>query len=431
MKKIIALLLCLSMLFALAACKPANSTEPQDSGKAEPQNSSSAGSESEDINLSVILITGYEFYEQAIRDYEEKHPNVHVDVQVMDNTSIHDVIQTKLVNNDAPDIMPIYQKTNYVEYYKNGYLADLSDMTETISRLNAGAIDGFSVDGGVYGLPYVQEMVLAFYNKDMFAKYNLNVPTTYEELISVCETLKENGITPMSQGFKEAWVLTCLPQAWNASNVQADEPDFYKNGAAADGTNKFADSAGWLETLTMFQDFAGKYVNEGSLSTTSEQMYEMFVNQEVAMTVSGSWADGQISGLNPEFEVGGFPVPASGGNTGVLAPVAGGLGINAKCENMEAAKDLLAYMLSKESIETYGSFMIACFNDVESDLSPALLEAQALMSGIPGFTWEDSQFATGVSSVYYSGLQELIMGTMTPAEVLEDLDAATVKANDT
>ena len=37
-----------------------------------------------------------------------------------------------------------------------------------------------------------------YYNKAIFDKYGLEVPTTYDEYVQVCDTLKENGVTPVA-----------------------------------------------------------------------------------------------------------------------------------------------------------------------------------------------------------------------------------------
>lgn len=438
MKKLIAILLCLAMLLTLAACNTSgNDTSGrdvqqnagQDTQQQQESNIGNDNNGAEEVTLSVILITGYEFYQNAIDAYCKDNPNVKVEVQTMDTDSYKTIIKTKFASDDAPDIVPIFAEADYFSYYDNGYLADLSDMNETLDRLNSGAIDSFiTSDGGVMGIPYVQQFLLAYYNKDLFQQYGLSVPTTYEELMSVCKTLKDNGIIPVAQGHKDTWVTQMLTYSLNATSVQAADPTFYEG--TVDGTNKFVENAGWLDTLTKYdQMIKDEYINAGSLSMTSEQMYEMFVTGEAAMTFTGAWGDANIYALNPEFEVGGFPIPAAGGNEGVSTSISGGLGIYGGSDNMDAAKELLTYMLSKETMEAYGGNLITCFSDVDTTISDALLETQSMMAGKKGYQFDNIYFASGVQEIMFASIQEMIDGSKTPLEVLQDMDTATAKAN--
>ena len=383
----------------------------------------------ENINLSVILINGYEFFQDAIDQYCKDNPNVVVDVQTMDTDSYKTLIKTKFASNDAPDIIPVFPEADYFKFYENGYLADLSDMTNVLDRLNNGAIDSFTTeDNGFLGIPFMQQFLLSYYNKDMFEKYGLKAPTTWEELISNCKTLKDNGITPIALGHKDTWVTQILPYSLNATAVQDADPNFYKG--TADGTSKFADNAGWLDTLNKYMDLINNgYVNEGSLSLSSEQMYEMFVNKEAAMTFTGTWGDANIYDLKPDFSVGGFPIPAEGGSTGVSVSISGGLGISGNSKYPEEAKKLLTYMLSKESLEKFGGTVLTCFKDVDTDISDAEKECLDMMKGKKGYQYDNTYFASGVQDIMFSSLQEMIGGTKTPEQVLQDMDEATAKAN--
>ena len=442
MKKILCLLLALVMIlgcFVGCGSKEAPAEEKKEETKTEAPaeekkeeakpEAPAEETKEEPVELSVILITGYEFFEDIIRQYEAEHENVKVDVQVMPTTDYKTLIKTKFAANDAPDIVPVFCEADYFSFYENGYLADLSDMTDTVSRLKGGADTSFRTDDeGLIGIPYTQEFLLCYYNKDIFAKYGLSTPDTWEQLLESCQVLKDNGVIPVGLGHKDAWVLIMMPYSVNATTVQHADPTFYDG--IPTGTNKFADNAGWQQTLNLYLDLVNTgYVNEGSLSTTAEQMYEMFVNQESAMFFGGTWCDASVTALNPEFEVGGFQIPAPGGSKATAASISGGMGINGQSENMDVAKDLLAYMYSKENLEKYGSAIASCFTDVQTNLSTALQEGIEDAAGLPGYQYDDLNFASGVQEVMCSSIQEMIAGIKTPVEVLEAMDAATAKAN--
>ena len=429
MKRILALILVLAMVatFCVACGKKADAPAADAPATNAPAADAPASSDKE-VELSVILITGYEFYEDIIKQYEIDNPGVKVDVQIMPTTDYLTLIKTKMASNDAPDIMPVQCGSNFYEYYSNGYLADLSDMTETLERLNPGVITPYYVDGGVIGIPYTQEYLQCYYNRDLFAKNNLKGPTTWEEFLDACQVLKSAGVIPVGLGNKDVWVDSMLIYMLNATLVQHADPSFYKG--TADGSSKFAENEGWLKSLSCFRELVDKgYMNEGSLSTNAEQMYEMFVNQETAMFFGGTWCDASVLAMNPEFEVGAFHAPAPGGNKAVVISATGGYGIDGRSENIPEAKKLLAYMLSKDVQETYAANISPCFSDVQADLSPALNECLETMKGLPGYQYDDTFFAPGVADAMYASLQELVAGTMDPIDVLEAMDAATAKAN--
>ena len=60
-------------------------------------------------------------------------------------------------------------------------------------------------DGMVYGIPFRLDCKLFFYNTQIFEENGLTAPTTWDELIQVCETLKAAGITPIAYGNLEPW----------------------------------------------------------------------------------------------------------------------------------------------------------------------------------------------------------------------------------
>ena len=418
MKKVLCMLLAVMMVAGmLSGCT-----------SAVPANGEPEATTAEDVNISVVLLTGWDFFEDAIKEYCELNPNVHVDVQSMPTTDYKTLIKTKFASNDAPDLVPVFCEADYYDFYRNGYLADLSDMTDIAGRLKEGAITSVEVDGGVIGYPYTQEFLLCYYNKDMFEANNLKAPATWEEFLDECRVLKDAGITPVALGHKDLWVMLMMPYSVNATTVQFADPTFYDG--TMDGTNKFAENEGWLTTLTLYNDLCSSgYINDGSLSTTSEQMYEMFVNGEAAMFFGGTWCDSSVSAMNPSFTVGGFQIPAPGGSKGTAISITGGLGVNAKSKEVDQTRKLLSFLYSRETLEKYAPTIPSCFTDVTTSLTQALQEGIDAQAGLPGFQYDDTHFAAGVQDAMLSAMQEMIGGIKTPLEVLEAMDEATAKAN--
>ena len=56
---------------------------------------------------------------------------------------------------------------------------------------------------GLYCIPYSNYQVVLYYNKDILEENNVEVPTTWDELLAACETLKGNGVQPFIVGEKD------------------------------------------------------------------------------------------------------------------------------------------------------------------------------------------------------------------------------------
>lgn len=383
------------------------------------------------IALDVILVTGHEAFETSINNYMKENPNVEVNIQKMPTEQFKTVIKTKFASNDAPDILPIFSGEENISYFDNGYIADLSDMTDVINRFEKGADSTLRTQqGNLYGLPVEKQLILGFYNKDLFAKYNLDVPTTWEKLMDVCETFKKNGITPIAMGHKDEWTTQMISYGLNATSVQEADPEFYKG--IADNTKKFVESTGFLDTLTKYNELIDKqYIQEGSLSTTSDQQYEMFVREEAAMTFTGTWGSEVIDSLKPGFKVGGFELPGNDGEIfGASASINGGYGISAKSDNIEEAKKLLAYMVSAETLQEYLKGKgPSPYTDVKVELSDAIQECVDMEEGQGLYQFDNVYWAAGVQEVFFKSVQEMIAGQKEPLDILQAMDDATEKAN--
>lgn len=405
---------------SLAGCGGNSGTETSSEGQ--------AGASKE---LDVVLTTGHGAFKNAIDKYVEENPDVKVNVQEIPTEEFKTIIKTKFASDDAPDIFPVFSGDEAESYYENGYLADLSDMEDVVARFKEGADSTLRTeDGALYGLPIEIQLILGYYNKDLFQEYGVEVPKTWDELLNVCEVFKENGIIPIALGHKEEWVTQMIPYGLNATKVQVKDPEFYKG--TADGTSKFADSSGFLDTLEKYQDLIEKeYIQPGSLSTTADQQYEMFVREEVAMTFTGTWGNAAIENLGPEFEIGGFQIPGDEGETfGASASINGGYGVYGKSDNLELAKDLLAFMVSPDILAEYLQDKgPSPYSDVEVDLRPAIKECYAMEEGQELCQFDNIYWAPGVDAVFYKGVQEMVAGTKEPMDILVSMDEATAKAN--
>ena len=76
---------------------------------------------------------------------------------------------------------------------------------------------------GVYGFPVSSLAFLGFYNKEIFEKYDLEVPMNWEDYLDVCEVLKNNSVVPQIQGAKDLWQTRHVLDPCTGCSVKGSE----------------------------------------------------------------------------------------------------------------------------------------------------------------------------------------------------------------
>jgi raffinose/stachyose/melibiose transport system substrate-binding protein len=380
------------------------------------------------VHLSLILITGHDPFQSVVDNYVKANPGVTVDVQNMPTEQFKTIIKTKFAADDAPDVFPIFNDDESVSYVKNGYVADLSGMSDVVSRLKTGADSTLRTDTGVlFAFPVEMQLIFMYYNKDMFKAKGVSIPKTWDDFVAACKTFMDKGITPITIGHKDTWTTQMIPYGLTPAKVHNKDPKFQKD--VLKGLKKYADNAGWVDIMSKYEYLLGQgFFNKGSLGTSFEQSLQMFANGDAAMTPNGTWAMGTINDMKPAFAVGGFPIPADKADApAASASINGGYTVYAKSKNMDSAKKLLAYMVSPAGLSIYLKDKgPAPFKDVNISLAPAINEVIDLEKGMPLYNFDN--WAIGVQEVFMKSIQEMVAGQINAIAVLKACDEATKKA---
>jgi raffinose/stachyose/melibiose transport system substrate-binding protein len=160
-------------------------------------------------------------------------------------------------------------------------------------------------DGKTFVIPRTIYTSGFFYNIDMFEKYQLNPPKNWTEFLDVCETLKRNGIEPLSAdgtiSFYNVWYFS-----WLAMRIAG--PDKLK--AAAEGKISWNDPD-FLKAAKMVRDLIDKgYLMKGYEGSVWPASQMDWVQGRTAMLLCGGWIPSEMSKSKPEdFRMNIFPFP--------------------------------------------------------------------------------------------------------------------------
>jgi raffinose/stachyose/melibiose transport system substrate-binding protein len=366
-----------------------------------------------------------EVIQAGIDRFEAANPDYKVNIVVNANDSYKQRLATAIASQQLPDVFFSWTGGATNEYIKAGLLSDLTpyfDQDNYKAKFLDGAIAQATVNGKIYGFP-VEGVAIEgiWYNKELFAKYNVKLPTTISELEAACETFKANGIAPFSLANMTRWTGMMYYQILPARHAGL-EP-FQK---ALDGTGSFEDPA-FIWAAEKVQEWVRKgYFNEGfnGLDEDSAQSRMLLYTDRAAMQMQGSWFAPTVAAENPAYykKIGFMNFPADETGTGDPKIVTGTLGDNfyhiaADSPNKEKAFEMLTYLLDEQSVaDRIGLGRIPPVKGV-SLTDPVMQEVLTAVENAPAVQlWYDQALGPEVSEEMLSAAQELFGLTVTPQQ---------------
>lgn len=173
--------------------------------------SGSTGSEEKtEIEILQYKPEAATYFDQVEKQFNETHDNIHLTISSPYDAST--IMRTRFIREDYPDIIGIGGDINFSYFTDAEILADVSDY-DGINQIKESYIDIAEAleivpTDGTYIVPYMANAAGILYNKDIFEEHGWKIPTTWDELLQLCEEIQDNGILPFYFGFRDTW--TCL-----------------------------------------------------------------------------------------------------------------------------------------------------------------------------------------------------------------------------
>lgn len=295
------------------------------------------GASSDDQKIEIEIVQykpeAANYFKLVEEEFNASHDDIHLTISSPNDATT--ILKTRFIREDYPDIIGIGGDINYSYFVDAEILADVSDY-EGMQNINQGYLDIAEAlelvpTDGTYIIPYVANAAGVLYNRDMFEEHGWEIPTTWDELLALCDEIQAEGILPFYFGFKDTW--TCLAP-WNAMAVELSPADATKlvNKGQTTFTSEYRElSEKYLQLLP--------YGPEGPFAYSYNDACTAFARGESAMYTIGSYATPQILSVNPEMNIDSFVMPASDTAEGrtLNSGIDLGFCVMAECENKEAA----------------------------------------------------------------------------------------------
>ena len=319
--------------------------------------SCAAGSGAETIRFTFSKREAIEFMTELVAEYNSSQDKVKVEI----DTSGVDVVSASFVRGNPPDIMLANYNYEIARFVQRCALTDLSETKAagTIRDDLGPLLDQYgSCAGRTSALPYSVMAASVIYNKEIFDEQGLEVPQTWDELLAVCDQLKEAGIDPFYGTFKDDWTVA---QGWYdyTAGGSVDVIEFF-DALATEGADVSADSPvsfqqDFAEPMERMKKLVSEYTNADAASRGYGDGNLAFGKGEAARYLQGPWAFSEIEKTAPDLDLGTFPLPMTDdpAELGVRVNMDLAAMIPEESNHPDAARDFLEFLYLPENIQAY------------------------------------------------------------------------------
>jgi len=376
------------------------------------------------------------FIVEKIQEFEKSHPGFKIEQFGYTDEPFKIKLKTEMIAGKAPDIFFTWPAQFLEQFVPSGKVFNLTEDLEEegwIENFYDFAIENckFIENGieGIYAIPIAVQVIVVYYNRELFQEHNLSIPETFDELLKTCRELSSLGITPFAMG-----------------NLQKYPGMFFFNYLLdrIGGTRIFEDAIfqmnGVLFTDPPFIEASRKLIElykagaflRGFNGSDLDAARARFLRGRAGMYLMGSWEISRLETLAPkEFieKLDVFPFPIVKGGKGDQSSVMGVIDLLAVSAQSKFKKDAIDYLkifTSPEAAEYWVSFtknISPVKNSLTEENAGRLLYKidRILQESTNFFIVNDHRTPPEFLDTFMSTLQGLINDDLSPEEAMRIL----------
>ena len=378
-------------------------------------------------------------WDEVAREFEAKNPGVKVEMQYLENEAYKAKAPTLLQSKDRPHIIFSWAGGVLKSQVEAGVLEDITAAMQGYKdNLSASAVDAFTVDGKIYGVPYGVSQVGFMANKDLLAKAGVDAGkiATYDDFLDAVKKLKAAGVTPLAVGGADKW-----PVHFYWTNLAVRLGGKAAMQAALKGQDggfegeTFQKSGELFKQLVDLQPF-----QNGFLGFKSQQAIGHFGDGKAAMllAISSFYHTQKVFAVDktgvPDDKLAWINFPTVPGGKGLPSDTLGG--INGWLVTKGAPKEAVAFLKYFVSAEPQkrlaaGNFVVPVYKGAEAGLGSAFMRniAQNIANSSYHQNFYDQDLGPSVGRVVNDATTEIAAGTMTPKQAAKAIQDAFRQGN--
>lgn len=374
------------------------------------------------------------YFQDIIDKYEDSNPNVKITMIAYGDDAIKDKLRVMVGGSEMPDIFFSWSSQFAKNFIDEGAALDLTSYYENDQEwkdsFNQGMLKCGVFDGKYYGVPFDYVTKHFVYNKEVFEENNIEIPSTWDQLLAVCEKLKNTGITPIAFGNQSPWVACHYITTLNQKLVSEDT---LQSNYSLDNT-EFTDE-GYQTALSMLSELRTEgYINSDVNSATWEMSQSMVCEGKAAMIYEELCNFEGVYQERMEDNWGYFPFPEIVGGFGDQGWITGApdlFMVSSKSKVADQAVDFLKFMTNKDNAGELMNAMgfVTCVEGVvtEDNANPKIVAAMNDAADATGVAeWMDVAMDASVVDIYLSNLQSVFDGK-NPKDIMKEVMETAVR----
>lgn len=278
--------------------------------------------------------------------YNASHEN-QITLTVIPNDDYQQKIGAAAGAGGLPDLLAadVVYSPNYVQ---QGLFQDITTNMEGLpffSDLSPAHSDAASLDGKVYGAPFIVDSSLIIYNKDLYAQAGLDPevgPTSFDEIYSDAEAIRALGGDTYGFYFGGS-CAGCNAYTMMPILAAAGEPPLEE-----DGTKVNIDSDAMKDTLDLYKKmFDNDIIPPGAKTEDGSTWSALFNAGKIGIIPIGTFDFGALADAPFDWGIASLPSPSGDASSTFV----GGdmIGITKNSTHLEQAFDFIEWSLGDEA----------------------------------------------------------------------------------
>jgi multiple sugar transport system substrate-binding protein len=361
-----------------------------------------------------------ETFTKVVDEFKKQNPDLQVEFNTMDHEGYKTAIRNWLTT-EPPDVVFWFAGNRMKAFVDRGLLDDVSDLWQknNYAQVFKSTLPAMTVNGKQWGIPVAYYQWGVYYRKDIFDKYGIAVPKTWDEFLAAGKKLKESGITPVTIGTKFPWTAA----GWfDYLNLRTNGFDFHIQ--LMDGKVPYTDArvkdvfAKWKQLID-----AGFFLPNNSNYSWQESV-PFIMKGKAAMILIGNFFTQTISDdMKDKFGFFPFPTIKPDIADGEDAPV-DTIHIPAKAKNKAGARKFLEFVAKPETQEMIAAGVknLPANQNAKAPADPFLEAGAKLLANAKAAQFYDRDTNPEMATEGMKGFQEFMAYPSRVDNILQRLD---------